>query len=149
MTTVSNYARNFLMDYIFRGAGTLPDPWYYCLCTSAITKNLTGSQITETLYSNYARLPIGVGTSYYSDIAINKPGTTGQEALITNTAKITFPAVGASVGLSIGYWAICDASIYGNLWFFGSLSSGSGIPTTLKSPQFGIGDFILRFSEVL
>jgi len=85
---------------------------YIALCTADPGETGTGSSMSETTYTNYARVAV----------ARTSGGWTVSGNSVSNTGTISFPTCGTT-GATITHFAICDAATTGNLLFSGALSS--------------------------
>jgi hypothetical protein len=93
---------------------------YIALCTVAVADADTGSTITETNYTSYARTLVGTANNQ-TDAWNAATGTT--TAVVTNKNAITCPtATGASTNPIIAL-AVVDASSAGNILYWCDVTS--------------------------
>ena len=134
MSQASDYLENAIANSLFGktsdlGAFASAPTIYLALVTTAPTDSMTGTTITETTYTGYARKQT---TAANWDAA--------SAGVVANGAELAFPA---STGLNssplITHFAACDAATAGNLLFFGTMGSSLS-PTSGVTPKFEIGD---------
>ena len=118
---LSNYIRNKLIDFLFRGVSyTPPANLYIALCKATPTETSTGSTISEISGGNYQR--IAVPSTYNNwlttqgNIAATSNGTTGRTG---NAHPITWNNITWSD--TVVAVAFCDASTGGDLILFSEL----------------------------
>jgi hypothetical protein len=97
---------------------------YVALCTADPTEAGTGSSMSETTYTNYARVAV----------ARTSGGWTISGNTVSNTGTITFPTCGTT-GATVTYFAICDSSTGGGLLFSGALTSSLAVSSGV-TPTF-------------
>jgi len=124
MASVTNYARNFILDHIFRGDGSFPSNWYLALCVSSPLITETDISARESGYTTYVRVAIPRSTSGFG-LATSPVGFNAQTL---NANDTIFPVVESGAD-ALTHWAICDALTTGNCWFFGTIDTGSGTPS--------------------
>ena len=117
----SNYLSKKIVEEIVGGVNFTPATnVYVALLTVTPDDTSTGSTITETDYTSYARTLIGTGNNQ-TDAWNTSTGTT--TATVTNKNAITFPAAtGASTNPLIAV-ALVDAASAGNVLLWGTISS--------------------------
>lgn len=113
MGTLSNFSLNKLVDHIFKTGYTPSATLYLALCTSAPTWLSTGSTITETDYTNYARKSF-TGSALFGAAASRK---------VTQGSLLEMIQAGGVSTSDITHWAICDAATNGNMLAFGAFNS--------------------------
>lgn len=139
MAAMSNYLEAALLNHLFRGtAFSQPADIYIALCTAAPSDTSTGSTLTETSGTGYARLQVGRGNGIW-----DAPGTNGTTQ---NTAAISFPAAGGNWSGPITHIALVDAATNGNVLFYGALSTGKTI-TSGDVFQFDIGQLAIQIDN--
>jgi hypothetical protein len=113
--SVTNYARNQIMDYNFGSTSySLPSVYYMGLSTTTITAS--GSTATEPTGGSgggYARIPINNNKVSFS---------TATGGCIINSGSLAFPESTTPWG-TITYIGLWDALTSGSLWYFEALSS--------------------------
>jgi hypothetical protein len=109
MGTLSDYATSKLVDHVFKAAYTPSATLYLALCTAAPTAASTGSTITQTNYSGYAR-------ASFTATSFNAAAT----RKIVQALEISFPQAGGVSTNPITHWAICDAATNGNMLAWGA-----------------------------
>lgn len=106
MSALSDYAEKLVLDWLMTtGAATRPTTWYVSLCTTATDDAGGGTEVTGGAYSRQA-VTFGAGVS---------PGGTA-----TNTAPVSFTAVGANWG-TVSHIRIMDAATAGNVLWHGAM----------------------------
>ncbi len=110
MGKISTFAKNELIDHVFKAAYTPIGTLYLCLCTADPTVAGTGASIAETDYAGYARLSF-VGNTKFAAASARK---------IVQDALFTFAAATGVSTSDITHYAICDAATNGNMLAFGS-----------------------------
>ncbi len=115
---ISTYLANKLLDHTFKvGSYSVPTNIYVALTTMAVTDVMTGTTITETSFSDYARLLHNVWHVASSQLA-------------NNDGEIHFDNGGVGAEESWGTivcFAILDAITLGNLLFYGTLDNSKEI----------------------
>ena len=107
MPALSLYAENAVVNALLRNTPiTWPTSWYLALYTTNPTYLDTGTEISFSGGTNYARQPILFGAP-----------TAGA---VSNTTDLTFPLAGITWG-NITYAAVRDAPTGGHLLFYGSM----------------------------
>lgn len=124
--TASNYAEAALVDHILgKTSYTMPTA-YVALCTAAPTDTDTGSTITESAYTSYARVSTaGADWNAYASGSAD------------NANAITFPKCTGGTS-TITHFAIVDASSAGNLLLYGALDSSLAVSNNI-TPEFAAG----------
>jgi hypothetical protein len=120
---------NFLLRGTSMGTPAAAGNWYAALFTSAPTAAGGG---TECAYTNYARIPLVVGSTDFS--AASGTGT----VLVTNNSLKNFGANGSGSTVTIVGWGIClslSGALSTDMWFFGQYA-GVAIPVN-EVPQLG------------
>jgi hypothetical protein len=121
MPALGSWAENAVINALLRGVNlTAPTAWWIALYLTNPTSLDTGTEITTSGGSNYARQPITFG-----------PPSLGA---VANDADVTFPIAGTSWG-NVAYAAIRSASTGGNLLFYGPL----------VTPRFITAGDVLKF----
>ena len=132
MGSLSDYAKNKLIDHVFKTAYTPIATLYLCLCTVAPTATSTGSTITETDYTNYVR-------KSFTATSFNAAAT----RKIVQALDIEFAEAGGVSTSDVTHYAICDASSDGNMLDFGAFNDGwnvvSGNSPKVSSAEIEIG----------
>ena len=127
MAAATNYQKNRLDDFVFRGqAYTPPTTWYVGLFTAAPTAAGGGTEITG---GSYAR--VGVACSPTAWSSTGGSGTTtnpsvGTSGTVSNNAAITFPTPTAGWGTAV-WVGFFDAATGGNLCYAGQLGAAQSI----------------------
>lgn len=111
MPGLSAYVVDKLIDHLFGTAFTAPTNIWACLLTAIPAASATGSTITESAYTGYARV-----STAGSDWDAASGG------MIDNGNVITFPACTGGTSTVVGV-ALVDASTAGNLLAFGPLGT--------------------------
>ena len=112
---------------------TAPAGYYVALTKTLPTAADTGSTISETTYTNYARLL--THTADYTAI-------TGQAS--SNVNPLSFAAPGTT-GDTVNGWALCDAATGGNMLYYGPLAAVV-IAASGTAPSIGAGGLTLAES---
>ena len=130
MGTISDYLENELVDHLLGTAFTAPTTIYLALCESAPVDSDTGSTITESSYTSYARTAITFGAA--------------ASRRVTQNALVTFPA---STGGSstVTHWALCDATSAGNVLASGALTTSKSIVSG-NTPSVANTEVYVEFS---
>ena len=128
MSQASDYLENKLLDHLFnKSQFTSPTMWV-ALCEAAPSDTSTGTTISETDYTGYARI---------NQTAAN--WNTASSGTTDNSAAITFAeATGAGTN-PVTHFALVDASSAGNLLCYGTLTSSLTVSVGV-TPKFAIGD---------
>lgn len=116
-TSKTHYAEAATLNSFLRGINyTAPASWYLALYTTAPNDSGGGTEVSG---GAYARTPISFAlpTTY-----------SGTGSYTYNTSAVTFPTATASWG-SIVAVGIFDASLGGNLLYYGTLSASETIST--------------------
>lgn len=113
----SNFLATAILGHEFgKSTYTVPAHFYACLCKIAPLATDTGSTITESTYTGYARVLLN--TSDFTAISGNS---------LSNVAQVTFPTPGLTGDTLLG-WALCDASSGGNMLWCGPLAALPATP---------------------
>ena len=108
----SNYLATALIGHVFaKSTYTPPAHYYIALCKIAPLASDTGSTITESTYTSYAR--VLKNTADFTAVSANA---------VSNVAEIDFPVPGASGDTVYGF-AVLDAATLGNVLYFGPLAA--------------------------
>jgi hypothetical protein len=127
-TSVSDFLADELNDHVYGGSAyTAPATVYLALYTSDPGVGDTG---TEAAGTGYARQAITFGTS--------------SSRIISNTAKITFPAAGAGGWGTVTHVALKDAATLGNLLKFKALGASLVVNEGVVV-EVPIGDLDIQF----
>lgn len=119
MSNLTTVGANKIQDYIYGGVSfTLPDNWYLAMSSTAPTA--AGGNVTEPTDSAYERVAIPNSKSYFSDAISGS---------ISNTQEHSFPESTENQGVYT-HWALYDASVGGNVWFYGELSSSRTVESS-------------------
>ena len=129
---ISTFAKNEMIDHVFKAAYTPIATLYFCLCTADPTIAGTGAGISETDYTGYARKSF-TGSALFAAASARK---------IVQNALLTLSQA-TSVGTSdISHWCIVDAATNGNMLAFGAFDSAwnvvSGSTPKIASGQIEI-----------
>jgi len=127
MGKLSTFAKNELLDHIFKSAYGTGSTIYLCLCTGDPTIAGTGASMSEVADANgYARKAITFGTA-----ASRK---------IIQSAQVDFDQASGVWG-TITHYSICDSATHGsgNMLAFGSFIS-SFAPVTGNTPKVPISE---------
>ena len=119
---MSDYLKNKLIDFIFRGIEYVPsENLYIALCTTVPEPGDSGSQIIEVTGGDYARVEINCDTtSWYSTGGSTTEISNGSDGMTGNAVPIEWNNVtweGTVIGM-----AICDSPIGGNVLFYSPLT---------------------------
>lgn len=120
---LTNYHRNKLIDYWYRGETyTPPGSLYVALLTAAST-----STHTELTSGGVARVTVARSLSAWAGTQSDGSTTasSGTTGITSNNAAITF-AASASASVSASYIGIFDASSSGNLLEFFPIRNSAG-----------------------
>lgn len=126
----SNYLAAAMIGHVIgKSTFSAPAHYYIALCRVAPLATDTGSTITESTYTNYAR--VLKNTADFTAISANAT---------SNVAEIDFPTPGVT-GDTVYGWALCDAATLGQVLYFGPLAA---LPVTPGFPPFiPIGALVL------
>lgn len=113
MGKVSTFAKNKMIDHVFKSGYTPAATLYLCLCTADPTVDGTGASIAETDYSGYVRKSF-IGSDYFTAAAARK---------IAQNTIITFSEASGVSTSDISHWCICDAAADGNMLASGSFNT--------------------------
>ncbi len=128
MSQASNYLENKLLDHLFNKAQFTSPSIYVALCDAAPTDSSTGTTISESDYTGYARINVTAGN-----------WNTASGGNTDNSAAITFAeATGAGTN-PVTHFALADAATVGNLLCYGTLTSSLTVSVGV-TPKFAIGD---------
>jgi len=105
MGKISTFAKDKMIDHVFKTAYTPVGTLYLCLCVADPTATGTGSSISETNYAGYSRLAFTGGTKFAAASARK----------IVQNALFTFSAAAGVSSSDITHYAICDAATNGNM----------------------------------
>jgi hypothetical protein len=147
MAEIGDYARNRLIDFLFRGQALSPPATMYAALFTTAPNHAIGSG-TEVSGGSYAR--VAVVSSLANWAGTQGSGSTtvssgsGSSAVTSNNGSITFPAPSVTWGTVTG-WALFDASTGGNMWFFGALAVNKTVNAGDAAPSFATGAFSLVF----
>jgi hypothetical protein len=112
--SMSNYAEEKILNAMCRATSyTSPGSVYICLYLTDPTDSDSGTEVSG---GGYAR----------QLIAFNAPVQTNGKATIVNSAEIRFPVATGSWGI-VAHVGVRDASVAGNLLFFGPLNTSKSI----------------------
>lgn len=127
---MTNFLRNKLVDYVFRGVTYAPPTdMYVALTTTMPSVSFAGTEVDA---ASYARVAVACNTDEWAatngDEYTDDPstGTTGRTS---NNNTINFGNAGEDWG-DVVAWEIWDAATGGNRLMFGSIVDGSGYDTT-------------------
>lgn len=135
MSQASDYLENALVNSLLGktsdlGALASAPTVHVALCTSAPVDSDTGTTISETGYTGYAR-----------QLANAAAWASASAGTSTNATEIAFP-VSTGAADTVTHFALVDAITTGNLLAFGTL--GSSLTTSSGvTPKFEIGDLSL------
>lgn len=125
MPNMSDYAEQFILNCVFRGAG-LPNlsGMAIALGTGTIPANASGTLAGYEipLYGGYQRVVVGPVSSNWNAVAYQGGGGSGYTQ---NTLSISFPQATANwSGAQVVSVAICDTGAWngGNMLFAGNLT---------------------------
>ena len=129
MAALTNYAKNKLIDHLFRTSTFAKPTTLYIGLVTAITDAGAGivTEVTGGSYARVVRNPLDANWS--APVANN--GTTA------NIASIQFPAATANWG-TCTHFGIWDAATGGTLLIYAPLTAARTI-TTGTTPSFGAG----------
>lgn len=108
-------AKEFLKSFF--GQTTNPPANFYLALVQETPPNpfISGTELDEPVGMAYARKVIPNNSTNWSNT-----GITNQLHLVSNQLELAFTAATGEWG-AIGYWALCDASTAGNVYFYGQL----------------------------
>lgn len=128
MAKISTFAKNEMIDHVFKAAYTPIATLYLCLCTADPTVAGTGASIVETDYAGYIRLAFTGATKFAASTARK----------IVQDAIFTFAqATGVSTS-DISDWAVCDAAANGNMLAFGTFGTNFNVVSG-NTPKIAAG----------
>ena len=146
MSAYSNYMRNKLVDWLWRGQSfTPPSTIYFGLNTAMASPSSGGTEVSGGSYARVAVTPsLGnfCGTQGNGSTGVSS----GTSALTTNNVAIQFPAPTGDWGTLVG-WTIWDSPSGGNLLMFGSLDVPLDVLTGDAAPLFDGGQLVLRVDQ--
>lgn len=128
-----------ILRTFFSRAAEPPTSFYLALVKDiAPNPYITGEEINEPDAVDYQRAEIP------NDLATFGDQNTGQLHMIYNLNDILFLTALADWG-TIGYWALCDAAVGGNVYFYGDFEEPDEvlageqvlIPASLLAVEFG------------
>lgn len=114
--SLTNYAKELILDALFRNTGTMPTNVYLGLSTSTIDETTSLSSITEENDAGYVR----------REVTFSTPTQSGSgPAEVENEAQIEFGPWSVSADNPIIYAFLCDAEMgtSGNIIAYFELSS--------------------------
>jgi hypothetical protein len=147
MSSLTDYAENKLIDFLFRGqalglagssaaAGTGPATYYFGLLTANPTDGSAGTEVTG---GSYARVAVNTGTANFGNTQDSGTGaSSGTSGTTKNLAAITFPAPTANWGTVTGV-GVYDASSAGNLIYWAAQTPNKTINNGDPAPSIAIG----------
>lgn len=156
MASLSDFAENKLIDFLFRGqalgitgatagAGTGPATIYVALYTANPTDSTAGTEVSG---GSYAR--VAVASSLANWAGTQGAGTTtvstGSSGTTSNNNAITFPAPTANWGVITGA-ALCDSSSGGNILAFGALTVNKTVNNGDAAPSFPAGSLTFQIDN--
>lgn len=118
---ITNYLRNKIQDYIFRGVAFTPPATYY-LAISKTEPQVNGTGVTEPSGGNYQRVAITKNTTSFKASA---------NGLVSNLNRLQFNESSSDWGV-FPYYAIYDSASGGNLLWGGSLNRPRTIETDMQ-----------------
>jgi hypothetical protein len=110
---ISTFAKNEMIDHVFKAAYTPTATLYFCLCVADPTISGTGASISETDYTGYVRKSF-TGSELFAASSARK---------ITQNTLLTLPQATSVSTIDISHWAIVDAATNGNMLAFGAFNS--------------------------
>ena len=122
MGKLSTFAKNEVLDHVFKAAYTQPTTVYLCLCTGDPTVAGTGASMSEVADANgYTRKALSFG------VAASRK--------VIQDAQVDFDQASGTWG-TITHYSICDSATHGagNMLAFGSFSS-SFAPVSGNTPK--------------
>jgi hypothetical protein len=147
MALMSDYLRNKLVDWLFRGQAFSPPSTLYVGLMTTNASHSTGSG-TEVTGGSYARVAYTSSLAQWAGTQSSGSTTlstgTGASAITSNNVAITFPAPTAGWGTVVGF-SVWDASSGGNMLFYGALASNKTINNGDSQAIFAIGALALTF----
>jgi len=135
--SLSQHARQAIVNHIFKEAYTPVTPLYLCLCTAHPSYYDTGSTITETVYTNYTRKLIS--SSFFGAASSRK---------VVQASDAVFATSESGDPSTIKSYAICDASSSGNLLAYGNFSSEWEL-TSGTTPKIVAGEIEIVISNAV
>lgn len=130
----TQFYTNLHLNKVLRAvAGTWPSPIYVGLFTATPSDTGGGTEVTTTLWTNYARVAITPATGAFAALAA---GST------SNSAIVDFGTSSGGTGAACTQWGIFDALTTGNLFFWADLTT----PQTVSSgnpASFAIGALVI------
>lgn len=138
MGKISTYAKNKMIDHVFKASYTPASTLYLCLCTSDPGVDSTGSTIAETNYTGYSRVSF-TGSTKFAAASARK---------IVQNALITFGQATSVSASDISHWAICDASTAGNMLAAGSFTA-SWNTVSGNTPKIASGEIEIEIESTV
>ena len=109
MPALSTWAENTVVSFLVNGVSpTAPSSWFMALYLTNPTAADTGTEVSTSGGTNYARMPITF--------------TTPTSGSVSNVGEIDFPLAGATWG-NVTYAGIRDSGSAGHLLFYGALTT--------------------------
>jgi len=117
---IANTLANNILDSAFDNGVLLSEPATFYVGVSTTAPNSDGTNVTEPVGNNYARVS---KTSNTTDWAAATSGSIG------NAVDVTFGTATGSWG-TITHWVMYDAATAGNLLFYGALDASQAVATS-------------------
>lgn len=140
---ISYYLQNKFIDHVLRNTSmSSGSETWVALYTSNPTSADTG---TEVSFSNgyaraYCKQAATSGSPFIHDVSIS------EGIIMLNAYDIAFPEPTGDWG-NITYWGLRDAPTGGNLYYYGQISSGSGLITKGNQLYFKAGSLQLYYNN--
>lgn len=119
---MSNFLKNKLIDFIFRGVEYIPsENLYIALCTTVPEPDDSGSEIVEITGGNYTRIQVPCDlASWYSTHGSTEEVSIGTDGMTGNAIPVEWNEV--SWEGTVIAMAICDSPNGGNVLFYSPLT---------------------------
>ena len=135
-TNLTNYHRNKLLDFLFRGQPyTPPATLYFAIFTTAATDETPGDEPADSVYHR-AAITCSLSTFSGTDNSTSTDVSEGTGDTIYNIATILWPDPANDWGV-ITHWGIFDALTGGHYLYWGEFST---------SREIIVGDSGVRFA---
>lgn len=142
---MSDYLANKIIDEIFRGVPfSKPSALYARLLTSAPTNAGGGTEVAQSGYQRTSivrSLTAWAGTQGATSTALSS----GNSGITSNNADISWPLPGANWG-TITHFALNDALVGGNMWFYGSMDTPKTVTASSPAPTILTSQCTITFA---
>lgn len=145
--SLTDYAENKLIDYLFRGqASGSPGTWYVSLYTTCPTDSSAGTEVANA--NGYARVSVGANAlTNWASTQGNTGVSSGTGGQTSNLAAINFATATGAWG-TINCWGLVDSGTYGggNLWVYAPVTTPPTI-TSGATASFAIGALTVQIDN--